>query len=298
MSMTFAEAESRSSIELTPDEMLAISEEIALKFSPDKALLAAIEHCPPTPVTASSTTAVLTEQPGTGNFSYRELQAISQEISQRFMPNVSNSVPEILLLPVDPHHLYAYWDAGSSQPPLTSGRNVEKPLTLRIYWRPNAEQNITHLNLCFDIPADNSANRKKIRLPIDDTNYSATLGKLNPDHSLEVLAHSNLVHVPASPGRKRFTAEVSLQENAASKESMLFSSNLQEMLSAVQQEGAHFPESQSMNPNSSHQSATTPEIAKLYAEIMSFFNENRIDSERAPEPEREKSSKHASGRGL
>lgn len=293
MLITFAEAESRSPIELTPDEMLAISEEIALKFSPDKASLSAIEHCPLPPATASSTPAVLTEQRGRGNFSYRELQTISQEISRRFMPKASNSVPEILLLPVDPHHLYAYWDTGSPQPQMPD-HNLQKPLTLRIYWRPNAERNITHLNLCFDISADNAANRKKIRLPIDDTHYSAALGRLNPDHSLEVLAHSNLVHVPASPGRKRFAEEEPGQPNTAGKDPMGSPSKRQERLDAIRQEAAHFPESQSINPNSSRQTAATPEIA----ELMSLFSEIGSDSEPVPEPEPENPSIRASGRGL
>ncbi|MGJ0483268.1 MAG: DUF4912 domain-containing protein [Methylomicrobium sp.] len=296
MSITSAAVESRSPIDLTPDEMWAISEEITLKFSPNKASLAAMGNFPPAHVTVSAATAVLTERPATGNFSYRELQAISEDISQRFMPKASSSVPEILLLPVDPHHLYAYWDAGSS-PPLIPDHNLQQPLTLRIYWRPNAKQEITGLNLYFDIPADNAAKRKKIRLPVDDTNYSATLGKLNPDHSLEVLAHSNLVHVPASPGKKRFDPDVSLPQSATGNEPLPVPSTVQEMLNAIQRQGAYFPLHSSMTPNSSP-IAAMPGIARLYAELMSIFNDMTIDSERLPESGPAKPSEQASGLGL
>lgn len=276
--------------------MRAISEEITLKFSPDKASLAARGNFPPAHVPVSAATAVLNERPATGNFSYRELQTISEDISQRFMPKASSSVPEIVLLPVDPHHLYAYWDAGSRPSPIAD-RNLQQPLILRIYWRPNGEQEITGLNLYFDIPADTAAKRKQIRLPVDDTHYSATLGRLNPDHSLEALAHSNLVHVPASPGKKRFAAEVSLPQSATGNEPSLVPSTVQEMLNAIQRQGAHFPGHSSMTPDS-NQTAAMPEIARLYAELMRIFNEITIDSERLPETGPAKQSEQASGRGL
>jgi hypothetical protein len=298
MSINFEALESHFSVELTRDEMLRISEEITLKFSPDKASLTAIDHRTAAHVTPFPL-AALTKPPQIGDFSYQELQAISRDISQRFMSKASNSVPEILLLPVDPHHLYAYWNAGAPQPPLTPDRNLQKPLILRIYWRPNAEQEITRLNLWFEIPADNSANRKKIRLPIDDTNYSAALGRLNPDHSFEALAHSNLVHVPASPGRKRFAAEVSFHEHTAGREQMLSPFDLQEMLDAAKQEGAHFPNVWSMKQHPDNQSSpSSSELAQQYAELMSFFNDYGIDSERLSESGADKPSKQASGLGL
>jgi hypothetical protein len=298
MLINFEALESRFSIELTRDELLRISEEITLKFSPDKASLAAIDHGTEAHVTPFPL-AALTEPPQIEGFSYQELQAISRDISQRFIAKASNSFPEILLLPVDPHHLYAYWNAGAPQSPLTPDRNLQKPLLLRIYWRPNAEQEITRLNLWFEIPADSSANRKKIRLPIDDTNYSAALGRLNPDHSFEALAHSNLVHVPASPGRKRFAAEVSLHEHTAGRESMRFPFDLLESLDAAKQEGTHFSKVWSINQHpDNHSSSSSGELAQQYTELMSFFNDYGIDSERSSESGADKPSKQASGLGL
>lgn len=296
MSITSTAVESRSRIDLTPDEMWAISEEITRKFSPDRAPLTAGRNFPPARAPASATTAVPAERPTTGNFSYRELQAISEDISQRFMPKASSSVPEVVLLPVDPHHLYAYWDAGSSPLPIAD-HNMQQSLTLRIYWRPNAEQENTGLNLYFDIPADNTAKRQKIRLPVDDTNYSATLGKLNPDHSLEVLAHSNLVHVPASPGKKRFAPEVSPPQSATSNEPLPVPSTVQEILNAIQQESAHFPVPSLMTPDSS-QATAKPEIARLHAELMRIFNEITTGSEWLPDSGPAKPSEQASGLGL
>jgi hypothetical protein len=291
MLITFKDVEPRSTIELTRNEILAISEEITLKFSPNKTLSppidlwapACVNPNPPLPVAA------LPQQPKIQGFSYNELQAISQDISRHFAPKASNRVAEIFLLPVDPHHVYAYWETGSCHPPMTSHPDLQEPLNLRIYWRPDAEREITDANLWFDIPADNTANRKKIRLPIDDTNYSAALGRLNPNHSLEVLAHSNLVHVPASPGKKRFSP---LLGNADRKEPM------PDFPSTMQQECMHLPEGWPTKLYAGHQAALTCESPDICAAFMSFFNESRIDAERVLEPEPKKPFHHASGLGL
>lgn len=281
MLMTFEDVEPRSPIELTRDEMLAISAEISLKFSPDKAELPVIERRP-TELTAPPV-ADLPELNHIAGFSHLELQAISQDISQRFAPKSSNSVPELLLLPVDPFHLYAYWDIGPSQNAMAVDHNLQKSLTLRVYWRPDAERAITRSNIWFDIPADNSANRKKVRLPIDDTFYSAVLGKLNPDRSLDVLAHSNLVHVPTAPNRNRQAIGHPTPPAITAKEPALAVRHLQGVLSAAQQEGAHFPEDWAIKLHPSHPVAPIRELVKLYTELMSIFKINRIDVELIPE---------------
>jgi hypothetical protein len=296
MSINLEALESRFPIELTRDEMLRISEEITLKFSPDKASLSAIGEMPAADTAPFPPAAVLTESPQIGDFSCQELQAISQDISRRFMPKASNSIPEIFLLPVDPHHLYAYWNAGSRQPPPEN--NLQQPLILRIYWRPNAEHESTRLTLSFDIPADNAANRKKIRLPIDNTNYSAALGWLNPDHSLEALAHSNLVHVPASPERKRFAAEGFLSEQTAEGEPTFSLFDWREMLKAAQQEETQFLSSRSITQQQGNKSlAFNSEFAKLYADLMSFFNNDGNNAGRSVESGTDKPSNQASGLG-
>ncbi|EIC29911.1 hypothetical protein Metal_2158 [Methylomicrobium album BG8] len=278
--------------------MLAISREIALKFSPHKASLADVGPCPQTGAATAvpSYAAIADERRETQNFGYRGLQAISEDIARRFMPTVSTvstAEPEILLLPVDPHHLYAYWNSGTGQPP-TPEHQEQKPLTLRIYWRPDAKQATIPLDLYFDVPADEAAHRKNIRLPIDDTHYAAALGRMNPDHSLEVLVHSNLVHVPASPGNKRFTEKILPQENTASEIPMRFTSGEQEVLSGVWMEALHFSGNSSLHLNPVHYS----ESASQFAELLRYFGEITADFERAAGPASAQPSRHASGRGL
>jgi len=301
MLMTLEDVVPRSPIELTRDEMLTISAEISLKFSPDKTSLAAVDYWPPANVNIPPPAAALAEPPQIGGFSQRELQTIGLDISRRFAPKAANSVPELLLLPVDPHHLYAYWNTGAA-PLAPDQKNVQPPLTLRIYWRPDAAAEITRSNIWFDIPADSPTNRKKVRLPIDDTSYSAALGKVNPDHSLDVLAHSNRVHVPTAPDRKRLALEHPAMQSAAAKGPALAVHQLQDILAAAQQEGAYFPEAWSIKLHPSDPATLARESAKFYGELMSIFQNNRIDAELVPEAaalvEQNTLSRHASGLGL
>lgn len=303
MLMTFEDVEPRSPIVLTRDEMLAISNEISLKFAPEKTTPTAVEPLPQVFATPPLPDADSPEQLQIEGFSHRQLQAIGDDINRRFAPKVESSIPEITLLPVDPHHLYAYWNAGPNPTTMAAEHKLEQPMTLRIYWRPDAAKEITRSNIWFDIPADNPANKKKIRLPIDDTGYSAALGRLNPDHSLDVLAHSNVVHVPTAPNRKRLTLDPPAHHATDAKEQPSFAvRQLQGVLSAAQQEGAHFPEDWSIKLHPDHSTALPRELAKLYSELMNIFKINRIDAELipncAPHAEPEAPPKHASGLGL
>jgi hypothetical protein len=282
--------EARPFIPPTPDEMLAIGREIALKFSPRKASLADVPPCTRTDAATAvpSKAAVAIERRETKNFGYGELQAISEDIGRRFKPTAFHAEPEILLLPVDPHHLYAYWNSGTGQP--RPEHPVPKPLTLRIYWRPDSKPTMAPLELYFDVPADDAAHRKNIRLPIDDTHYAAALGRLNPDYSLEILAYSNLVHVPASPRNKRLPGEISAQENPAPTGAMRFPSREQ----AASEKGPHFSGSLPL-PSST---GRHPGSAQQFAERLRNFDASAADFEPAAGPTSAQPFRHASGRGL
>ncbi|MGR8941060.1 MAG: DUF4912 domain-containing protein [Gammaproteobacteria bacterium] len=277
--MTLPDLASDSSIELTGDEMLKISEEISRQFSPDQGALAAVQ---PVPAASGLPEAALSSASRYGDFSYRDLQAIGRDISQRFAPKAGSAAPEILLLPVDPHHLYAYWDVGRSLVPAAAGNYAHKPLTLRIYWRPDAGEGDTRSHVWFDVPAEPSSNRTKVRLPIDDTYYSADLGRLKPDHSLEILAHSNLIHVPTAPGRKRAAPPAPALSDRS--------------------QGEGFPEGWSIKLHVGDRVSPYPEFNRLSLELMNLFNASRIDAELIPEfaltREPESPCKNASGLGL
>lgn len=128
--------------------------------------------------------------------SQNEMRNISKEISQEFGPKVETNTPELVILPVDPYHLYAYWNLGESKAGTKKNENSGSELVLRIYWRPDDSHDVAETKLWFDVPLTISQNQRKVRLPIDETDYSAALGKRFSDRSFDLMAYSNIIHVP------------------------------------------------------------------------------------------------------
>ena len=135
-----------------------------------------------------------------------EMSKISQEISLEFAPKVETKTQELVILPVDPYHLYAYWNLSEDKINNTKKEDSNQDLALRIYWRPDDSHDIAETKLWFDVPLKSMHNQHKVRLPIDETDYSAAVGKRSPGHGFDVLAYSNIIHVPrgrmAPPQRK------------------------------------------------------------------------------------------------
>jgi hypothetical protein len=228
-------------------------------------------------------------------------------------------------VPVDPLHLSFYWDIGENTARITPDGGFDNDLTLRIYWRPDESPEIKCSNVWFDLSADNPECRQKVRLPIDDTAYSATLGKLNPDNSIDPLAHSNIIHVPPAPGRIMKTQVLNNLNNnlPVSDFPNAFKTSEQDSLDASKfnyeeppivkdiqvslyeklNEGPHFPEHGwfvKLHFNDSF--AYNGDTPRINAEFMAFLNKKGINVELIPErPFIEYSTyqgKNASGQGM
>lgn len=130
--------------------------------------------------------------------SQREMRNISQEISQEYGPKVETNSPELVILPVDPFNLYAYWNLGESKNAANNQKKSGADLVLRVYWRPDDSHDIAETKLWFDVPLTGFHNQRKVRLPIDETDYSAAIGKRFPDRTFDLMAYSNCIHVPRS----------------------------------------------------------------------------------------------------
>ncbi|MGR8981077.1 MAG: DUF4912 domain-containing protein [Gammaproteobacteria bacterium] len=330
--MTFSDSGHHSKIELSPEEMLAISREISFKFSPNKASRVENDDSFPDhhplinpPLAKDETndeaTPAASRQIG---FSFKELNDISQRISRRFAPKAESLEPELFLLPVDPLHLYVYWNVGEDKAQITARKGFANDLTLRIYWRPDEMPGIKRSNVWFDLAADHPECRQKVRLPIDDTAYSATLGIVNPDNSIDPIAHSNIVHVPPAPGRirkaphpndrstalpvskspKAFTepSQTSYDPDRFIDEQMPGDPNRQEALYEKQKKTPplfdhgwfvklHFPYSPAWSDGTS----------QIDTAFMDFINKKGIEVELIPEPpfieQSNYQGKNASGRG-
>jgi hypothetical protein len=177
--MTFSYSRYNPQIKLSPEEMLAISQEINREFAP------------------SFSTRI--QSPGYHhNLSPKEMFEISEEIRLNFAPRASNNRQELVLLPVDPDQLYAYWNLGDGKPNASQLNDSGDQLTLRIYSEPKKNMAITKSKSWFDVNIKSAQAQQKIFLPSRTRGaaYSAIIGKRYSDNSLAPLASSNITHVP------------------------------------------------------------------------------------------------------
>ena len=68
-------------------------------------------------------------------------------------------------------------------------------LVLRLFW-DNKHDYQAELNCHFNVKVNALSSQQTVRVPVDNTSYSAVIGWLDYDQNLNVLARSNTVHVP------------------------------------------------------------------------------------------------------
>ncbi|GEM_PF-2226223 len=136
------------------------------------------------------------------------MKAISDDIAQKYAPKHASSITEIVILPVDPYHLHAYWALdGEKMSLLDDGKAGE--LILRVHWLPEAEREAASSKLWFDIPVAPFPKRKQVTVPVDATWYVAEIGLRDAHHQFTPFACSNIIHVPQAR-----MAVTSVQETA------------------------------------------------------------------------------------
>jgi hypothetical protein len=123
--------------------------------------------------------------------SQQDLIDISEEITQAYAPDNSYVQSELVLMPVDPVTLHAYWNIQNNS---TSATDTE--LILRVYSEPTLSEHSSHLRLSFDIKLSSFQGQQTVAAPIAATAYSAVIGTINADSSFSVLATSEIIHVP------------------------------------------------------------------------------------------------------
>jgi hypothetical protein len=177
--MTFLHSGYNSKFNLSAKDLLEISQEISRHFTP----------C------YSSGMPELVEKI---RLSPTELLDIGDEIGRSFAPTAFYNIPEVVLLPVDPGHLYAYWNLGENREISAPDDEHKNQLTLRIYSQPEEEKAATETAAWFDIAIDSPNTRQQVSLPgpVEETAYSAAIGKYCEDDGFIAFAHSNIIHAP------------------------------------------------------------------------------------------------------
>ncbi len=125
--------------------------------------------------------------------SSQELLGISQIISTGFAPSIKNTSPEIVLMPIDPEHVHAYWHLPEPEP--LSESNSELTLSLH----PLADTHPDDPKYAWlDFFINNRQDQKTLTLP-NNTNhqhYFASLSQTDARQQLHTLATSNIAQVP------------------------------------------------------------------------------------------------------
>ena len=128
--------------------------------------------------------------------SQQDLRDISESINQTYAPEEALLLPELVLMPVDPTSLYAYWGLNTENELNLS----DEKLILRIFSVPELSEQQNHTQLSFDMTVSGLRNQQKILIPLAATAYSASIGVLNVDESISILATAEPILIPrASP---------------------------------------------------------------------------------------------------
>lgn len=164
-------------IKFAPNELAAISQEISRTFMPQFSTK-------------------LSEPSAPIRFAANELLEISQEISKEFAAGEAMQRPDLIILPVDPYHLHAYWHVDEHIGETGAETGFEDALTLRVYAQAGANTDRAQPDSWFDLAIEGFQSHQKVSLPtaLADTVYSAAIGKCYADNRFSVFAYSNITH--------------------------------------------------------------------------------------------------------
>lgn len=110
--------------------------------------------------------------------SSKELLEVSQNISRYYAPKISHTADKLIVLPVDPQHVFVYWNLGDELANFIANRKPGNELNLRIYSQPEQNQKIIKTKVLHDFTIYHSRSSKTIKLATTSTamNYSASIG--------------------------------------------------------------------------------------------------------------------------
>ncbi len=132
--------------------------------------------------------------------SSQEIQHISQTISRTYHPLQFSQAeplnfPQIIILPIDPYHLHAYWRIACATPLLQVGNS---PLILRLFWQFDWVDAQDRQRPWFDVGVVSAHANAKIELPVAGAIYTAAIGQCDNNGDFIVYVRSQPVSLPSS----------------------------------------------------------------------------------------------------
>jgi hypothetical protein len=161
---------------LFPQELLEVSQAISRQFAP-------VFNSKMTPVIATTKLAA------------KELLEISAEISREYKPVAATQSAKLVLLPVDPDHVHAYWQDAKVVMAVKLINTAALQPTLRLYASPAPEEAPDTTVSWHDIAILDGQSQQTIALPksAHNTVYSAAIGQYCPDGGFIALVQSNSI---------------------------------------------------------------------------------------------------------
>lgn len=157
--MALSQSRHNSRIKLAQTELRSISDQLSRDYAPSISDSAAARK-------------------SSIRFSPQELLAISEEISREFAvrPAPRTDRSEIVLLPVDPQHLHAYWHLDEQH--VNDPGLLDTPLTLRVYAMPDGQDIGNYTPTWFDTVIDPPRSHHKVAVPdaMMGNCYAAAIG--------------------------------------------------------------------------------------------------------------------------
>lgn len=119
--------------------------------------------------------------------SREELLEVSQKISLYYAPKRFSSFQKLVVFPIDPQHLFIYWDLGNNQAPALSEKLANNELLLQVFSEGEEDQ------LLYGIAIHELQAGKIIQLDTAEksTIYFASIGSADSQHDFYPLLQSN-----------------------------------------------------------------------------------------------------------
>ncbi len=138
--------ESNFQTPLSRKDMFEISNDISRDYSP----VQPVEQRSP----SKSTT-----------LSKQDLLEVSQNISLYYGPTITSTVNKLVILPVDPKHIYAYWSLVDKKDFTLSKNILHKELVLRVYSERIGEEETVNHKPVVELPVQELQSSQRISLP-------------------------------------------------------------------------------------------------------------------------------------
>lgn len=145
--------------------------------------------------------------PGKSNqLSKKDLLEVSQNISLYYAPKISSGFKKIVVLPIDPEHIYVYWNLGDAQDIALSQHISNKELSLRIYSESVEKKESVSLKPVIEFDINALQTGKKISLPTtvqNSTVFSVCIGQADSNNTfIPLMISSHTPVVQEKPDQK------------------------------------------------------------------------------------------------